>query len=128
MRDHPAHDIGILGGTWGAKLTDPEVRKSWNLSFKNIFGNKKARDSRTRPGADQYLLNRYAWPWTKRKMLAHDSYSCEKYPNSIGFPTQRIDSPVNFVGSVIGHGDRITFEEENECPEKCKRNSNWTFC
>ena len=61
-------------------------------------------------------------------MLAHDSYSCEKYPNSIGFPTQRVDGPVNFVGSVIGHGDRITFEKENECPEKCRRNSDWTFC
>ena len=58
MRDHPAHDIGILGGTWGAKLTDPDVRKAWNLSFRNIFGNKRAHESRTKPGADQYLLNR----------------------------------------------------------------------
>ena len=58
MRDNRAHDIGILGGTWGAKLTDPELRKAWDLSFRNIFGNKRARETRTKPGADQYLLNR----------------------------------------------------------------------
>ena len=58
MRDHRAHDIGILGGTWGAKLTDAELRKAWDLSFRNMFGNKRARETRTKPGADQYLLNR----------------------------------------------------------------------
>ena len=58
MRDHPAHNIGILGGTWGAKLADPESREAWNLSFTNIFGNKRAYEPRTKRGADQYLLNR----------------------------------------------------------------------
>ena len=63
MRDHPAHDIGILGGTWGTKLTDPEIRKAWNLSFRNMFGNRRAHESRTKPGADQYLLNRQGIGW-----------------------------------------------------------------
>ena len=128
MRDHWAHDIGILAGTWGAKLEGPELRKAWRISLRNMLANRKAHESQTVQGADQYLLNRYVWPWAKRKMLAHDSYTCEKYPKSVGFPTRRIDANMNFVGAVLGHGDRIEFAEENACPERCRRNATWTFC
>jgi hypothetical protein len=58
MRDNPAHDIGMLGGTWGAKLTSPKIRKAWALSIGNMFRNKRALDDRKTAGTDQYLLNR----------------------------------------------------------------------
>jgi hypothetical protein len=58
MRDNPAHDIGMLAGTWGAKVSDHKIRKEWALSMKNMLGNKRAFEDRTKAGADQYLLNR----------------------------------------------------------------------
>ena len=47
MRDHPMHDIGMLGSAWGVRLTKEEVRHKWRKAWKNGFQNEimyKARN------------------------------------------------------------------------------------
>ena len=63
-------------------------------------------------------------------MLAHDSYTCKYYPGTIGFPTKREEGVGNFIGSIPGveGQDKITLEEENECPEECRRKLKWKYC
>merc|ERR1712223_494967 len=34
MRDHPMHDIGMLGSAWGVKLTKGNVRLKWQKAWK----------------------------------------------------------------------------------------------
>ena len=35
MRDHPEHNIGMLGSAWGVKLTKEEVRLKWEKAWKS---------------------------------------------------------------------------------------------
>ena len=37
MRDHPNHEVEMMGGMWGAKLGRKYVRKKFEQSFKIIF-------------------------------------------------------------------------------------------
>ena len=39
MRDHPMHDIGMLGSAWGVKFTKDKdkVRSKWRMAWKNGF-------------------------------------------------------------------------------------------
>ena len=74
--------------------------------------------------ADRYVYN----TWGRDRTLAHDSYTCNKYPGSIGFPTPRKDENGNFVGAYSGREQRIEFAKENECPLKCRRKKEWKYC
>ena len=69
--------------------------------------------------------SRLVWkPWGRRNALQHDAYSCEKFNNSIGWPTKRLMEPNNFVASVVR--ENVTLTEK--CPEKCRRQPEWEFC
>merc|ERR1719336_2638794 len=35
MRDHPMHDIGMLGSAWGVKLTKEVVKLKWQKAWRN---------------------------------------------------------------------------------------------
>ena len=35
MRDHPMHDIGMLGSAWGVKFAKEKVRLKWQIAWKN---------------------------------------------------------------------------------------------
>ena len=35
MRDHIKHDFTILGGLWGTKLFDENIRSKWKMAWKN---------------------------------------------------------------------------------------------
>ena len=37
MRDNPAHNIGLLGASWGTDLTKDNGRSRWKKSWKKIF-------------------------------------------------------------------------------------------
>ena len=39
MRDHPAHHTPYLGGTWAARLDQPNIniRKMWENGWENIL-------------------------------------------------------------------------------------------
>ena len=61
MRDHPHHDIGVLGGTWGIKLSNPTIRKQYGDSFKLMLRDPIASSKRDIHGPDQTALTKYIW-------------------------------------------------------------------
>jgi hypothetical protein len=62
MRDHPNHGVAILGGTWGVKLTRPEIRQKFEKSFNDMFDDTKEMfGSRSESQHDQNLLKTHIW-------------------------------------------------------------------
>ena len=60
----------------------------------------------------------------RHQVMQHDSYLCKFYKGSVGFPTQRLMQPNNFVGAV--EYENITVKRK--CPVECRRNSEWQYC
>ena len=58
MRDHPLHDITILGSTWGTKLHNPNVREEWKKSWAEGMKDEILWAQRTAYGPDQVFLGR----------------------------------------------------------------------
>ena len=69
---------------------------------------------------------RYLWPWGKWNAISHDSYTCQKFPRTQAFPTQRKMEKNNFVASVIADNDML----KKTCPLKCrpKNHPDWEYC
>ena len=68
MRDHPQHNVGMLGGAWGADLTRNvteskgnkiSARREWKITWKYMLNDKKIHSERYRKGPDQDMLTRY---------------------------------------------------------------------
>ena len=82
-------------------------------------------------GYDQVCLGHYVWPWAKRKIMQHDSYSCHKYSRTRPFPTRRVPGAVgNYVGSVVAVNATLEAVKGSECPVKCrpKKHKDWIYC
>ena len=132
MRDHPYHNVPILGGMWGIKLT-PDMRFNMEQAFTDMFGSDIFYKNRDLRGPDQDLLGKYIWPWAKYFVMGHDSYFCKSYANSRPFPTKRKNESCNFVGCIgelSENETKIVFEKKNECPLNCRPNFHpeWTYC
>jgi len=128
MRDHPEHNIGMLGSAWGVKLTKKEVRHKWEKAWKS-----GCQDSdgvmwmaRNQTGPDQLFLKKYVWPWAKRDSMQHDSYFCKRYSGTRAFPTRRKNETNNFVATVVAENMYIW----EKCPEKCRprEHPDWEYC
>ena len=128
MRDHPQHNVPILGGLWGVKLT-PNIRHRIHQSFEKIFKSSMFYNGQNHKGSDQDLLEKFIWPWAKDFSMGHDSYFCQNYINSRPFPTKREQNLCNFIG-CISEEDYFNLTEANECPIKCrpKEHPNWKHC
>ena len=106
IRDHPNHDRPLNGGLWGGVRgcipggLAEEVRR---------FSNKQGY------GGDLQFLNEVVWPRVKHDQMAHDAYTCRKYPNSKPFPTKRPDN-YQHVGQVFDARDRSPARHR---PEAC---------
>lgn len=82
------------------------------------------------------VLVRYVYdPWGRSATMSHDSYSCAKYAGLDGagarpFPTRRVAGPGNFVGApFVTIRDKIDVADpKNRCPERCRREPDWTYC
>ncbi len=72
------------------------------------------------------ILKDYIWKtWGKHSAVQHDSYTCAKFPGSMGFPTQRnMTIKNNYVASVWTENDKIG----QRCPPKCRRHPDWIYC
>ena len=53
-------------------------------------------------GADQNLLTKHVWAtWGRLDCIHHDSYTCQSFKGSTGWPTKRINTTDhNFFGAV----------------------------
>ena len=128
MRDNPAHGIEILGSGWGVSLgvRNSTVRNFIVESFQEASKDPIFWAKRDSYGPDQGFLKRYFWPWGKWSSMSHDSYTCQRFPRTSPFPTQRELVENNFVASVVEARDVM----KKECPEACrpKLHKDWIYC
>ena len=61
MRDHPWHNTSILGGLWGIKLQNKEIRETYIKSFNMLLHDPLVNATRLEYGPDQDLLLKYFW-------------------------------------------------------------------
>lgn len=122
IRDHPNHERPLNGGLWGG--TKGAIRGMTNMvsQFKN----------RQSYGGDLQFLGEKIWPLVKNDQIAHDSYSCKKFPNSHPFPTKRPDD-FQHVGQVFDEHDNPRMGDINCClrgnptPPACRKQKDWKF-
>ena len=122
MRDHPQHDIEILGGMWCYRATNDLARAAQNLELMLKNAGKRSIKSEAKKGDDQFILQRYLWPKVKNDSIQHDSYLCKSFPGSIPYPSQRL-SVYEVVGGTEGNA-------VPECPKECrpKDHADWLYC
>ena len=79
MRDHPWHNIEILGGMWGSK-------KGSINNIKQLINNWKQED---RWQTDQEFLKYIIYPLIKNNCMSHDEFFNYE-SHKLNFPTKRI--------------------------------------
>lgn len=121
MRDHPYHGVPILAGMWGAlngnRSSMADLRRRFILNGLEWVH-----------GKDQNLLSEIVWPHAAQDSVAHDSYTCNNYPDSIPFPTRRDN--LTYVGMIYGWRENQKHPLEKPCPEKCRpsEHPDWEYC
>ena len=68
MRDHPAHNIPMMGGTWGAKLDRKTIRTQFSKAFSDLSLSTLFNASQTEKGYDQEALKKFVWQVLKVKV------------------------------------------------------------
>lgn len=122
IRDHPNHDRPLNGGLWGGV----------KHSVPGIAGKIARFTNRASYGGDLQFLNSVVWPLVRDDQLAHDAYTCHKYPNTRPFPTKR---PANYqhVGQVFDANDQPRMADINgflrnrPIPKQCRKEPDWKF-
>ena len=74
-----------------------------------------------------YLIFSFRYVWKrfgKRMSMQHDAYLCQQWPGSIGWPTQRLMEPNNYVASIANDNATLV----HKCPRKCRRRLEWEYC
>jgi hypothetical protein len=99
MRDHPYHNVKILGGMWGCRngilrsLNIPRLIESWNLIGHNSL----------LKGCDQDFLGQVIYNSIKSRAFEHSEFGLN-FGNPIHpFPTERQN--YEFVGDVFDEND-----------------------
>lgn len=94
MRDHPAHDVAMLGGMWGCRHS---------AEFAELFQAKLKRwGAWDHKGCDQEFLSQHIWPSVDHRALIHDSV--HQAAGIQVFPTHEpMDSRIygGFVGAIV---------------------------
>ena len=130
MRDHPKHNVPMMGGMWGVRLSSSKIRQKLHQSFMRLFKSKLFYADNNLKGPDQYILAKYIYPWAKYFAMSHDSYFCKGDINSEPFPTKRENGICNFVGCIPELNSTLSLSWENECPFECRpyKHPNWNHC
>ncbi|MFM8316399.1 MAG: hypothetical protein ACKOA8_19135, partial [Deltaproteobacteria bacterium] len=99
LRDHPAHNISILGGLWGAKT---QAMRHFKRAFEavNPVGVRNE---------DQIFLEQNVYPVARKSSCVHDSFFFREFWRR-KFPTKR--DGYAFLGEVF---------DENDQPELASR-------
>ncbi|XP_065656604.1 uncharacterized protein LOC136082000 isoform X2 [Hydra vulgaris] len=126
MKDHPQHDIPILGGMWcyRNKLNRELGIKIAQLCIENSMHRNPIKQEEAKKGDDQNILTRHIWPLIRQNLFIHDSYLCHTDKISESFPTKR-DVSGEFVGQVRGTPGIF-----KKCPIACrpKKHQDWEYC
>ncbi|XP_037081982.1 uncharacterized protein LOC119102633 isoform X2 [Pollicipes pollicipes] len=118
MRDHPEQQIEILAGMWGGW-------NRYNSVYRPVL--RKIMNATTRLWKDEQTLRAVLWPemLRRRDVLAHDSYTCQKFPHTKPFPSQRRNR--EFVGAKLLILNQTVPEP---CPPPCRppQHQDWLWC
>ncbi|MCL4416425.1 MAG: hypothetical protein M1365_06990 [Actinobacteria bacterium] len=82
--------------------------------------------------ADLHFLADIIWPEVKYKQLAHDSYCCDRFPNTKPFPTKR-NMLYQHVGQVFDENDEPRLSDIDgfirgvPIPSSCRKESDWIY-
>lgn len=119
MHDAPQHTDPILGGLWGA------VGGFLNPKFLQPLINNTGAEW----GIDQNWLREHLWPHVQNYTLDHNAYNCGvfKAADNMGFPIKR-EGLHDMVGNVHYPPDFIGYTHSGDCPERCRRQPDWTVC
>jgi len=126
MRDHPYHDIPILGGMWCfSNRLDRQLGRNY---MEQIM--EKAKTNKIRN--DQPILNAVIWNNLKDKLntmvFQHDSYNCIRFKFSRPFPTKRKSK--DFYVGCDQHDCKTTKYKLSPCPVACRpsHGKSWEYC
>jgi hypothetical protein len=121
VRDHVNHCHRISGGLWGGtKGAIQDMQKKFMNLDRNLYM------------ADIHFLHRTIYPAIKDKQIAHDSYCCERYPNTRPFPTQRYPN-YQHVGQVFSEFNEPRMSDIDGLirdvtnPVECRKQSDWIY-
>jgi len=89
LRDHPFHNVRILGGMWGATSELSSL----------LTADKFLRKYGVSRGQDQLFLSEYLYPFTRGKSLIHDSFFWINVKRQ-KFSKQRVEG--QYVGESVG--------------------------
>lgn len=131
MRDHPYHNIDILGGMFGILQATPQSKAERKLEFEKMistFGSSWVK------GGDQVALRKVLAPVAGKDSMVHDSYNCQsslmKGSIPAPWPTQRLSGPNFTLPSTPNFVGNTEFAINIECPKKCrpKDHQEWKLC
>ena len=97
-----------------------------NAEMVKAFPNKEAY------GGDLQFLGERIWPLVKHDQIAHDAYTCSKFPNSHPFPTKR-PADYQHVGQVFfgdgqpRRGDIDDWMVGVKVPPQCRREPGFEY-
>ncbi|XP_069161040.1 uncharacterized protein [Procambarus clarkii] len=124
MRDHRNHFVPVMAGLWGVKLNNDSRHQLAALRdtiLAKAVGKSGYFD-------DQLLLASELFPAMEGKVMAHDSFWCGVYEDSLPWPTQRHNGI--FVGyrkyKKVYHNETL----REMCPRYCRPpdHPEWVFC
>lgn len=120
MRDNFFHGVPMLGGMWGG------CQDIWNSKNKILIARAVALCNRM--DNDQAILWRLVWPVASQNGTFHDAYSCQRFPGSKPYPTQRQN--YTFIGQRT-YRKKFWFDStKKKCPTACrpKEHQDWLYC
>jgi len=121
IRDHINHNYNMNGGLWGG------TKGGLGAKMSDLINQWHNKDSYI---ADMEFLGSVVWSRIHNNQIAHDSYNCERYPNTRPFPTKRYNMEI--VGAVYDKDD-ISREGDwkmlvgKHVPEKCRAQPDWIY-
>jgi hypothetical protein len=122
MRDHVNHCLVMNGGMWGGVKNAVSFMKDRVMEWKK-------RDEYM---ADLYFLEEAIWPDIKNKQISHDSYCCDRFPNTKPFPTKRYTT-YQHVGQVFDAHDNPRYLDIDgyirgvPIPGSCRKQTDWIY-
>ena len=129
MRDHPMHNVPMLGGMWAFR---PSLDRNTSRLILDKIYNRSFVEKYVGLG-DQVFLNEHVWPIAKLSAISHDSFLCRHdYGNRPEpFPTQR--SSPNGTNCFVGCIRPCCTQEIlrfGPCPIECrpKNHTDWLYC
>ena len=105
MRDHPNHNRPLNGGLWGGTRRVRELLRGVTMLSRIQSFSARNPHALDRYSSDLTFLGRELWPLLRPDQIAHDSYTCERYPNSWPFPSRR-GADFEHVGAVYDEWDQ----------------------